>query len=82
MATTKTIEITKEWQKVADGDCVVQSLFYADEFCISIGSIPSDDMAYVLTTFNEPCSLEFGTSVFIKLPHSHTGENVALTVIA
>lgn len=79
--TTKSIEITKDWQKIADGDCVVQSLFYAGEFCVAVGDVPTDDMAYVLTTFNEPCTLEFGKPVFVKLPHSHTGDGERLTVI-
>lgn len=79
MATTKTIEITKDWQKVADGDCVVQSLFYADEFCISIGEA-SDD-AYILMKLNDACLIEFGASVYIKLPHSYTGQSEKITLI-
>lgn len=79
---TKTINVTKDWQQVADSDCVVQSLFYAGEFCLAVGTMPTDDHAYILTTFIEPCVLEFGTSVFIKLPHSYTGKGEKLTVIA
>lgn len=78
---TKSMQITKDWQQVANGDCVVQSLFYDEEFCIAIGSIPSDTDAYVLTTFNEPCTLEFGQAVFIKLPDNYTGNGEKITVI-
>lgn len=81
MTTTKTIEITKDWQQVSNGDCVVQSLFFDGQFCIAVGGVPSDDNAYLLTKLNEPLTLEFGASVFIKLPHSHTGDNVHLVVV-
>lgn len=81
MATTKTLEITKDWQQISNGDCVVQSLFYAGQFCVAIGSIPSDENAYLLMKFDEPYTLEFGAGVFIKLPHSYTGVGERLTVI-
>lgn len=79
--TTKSIEITKDWQQVSSGDCVVQSLFYVGQFCVAIGGVPSDDNAYLLTKLNEPLTLEFGKPVFVKLPHSHTGNVERLTVI-
>lgn len=78
---TTSIEITKDWQQVAGGDCVVQSLFYAGEFCVAVGGVPSDDNAYLLMKFIEPCTLEFGKAIFIKLPHSYTGVGERLTVI-
>lgn len=78
---TKTIDVTKDWQQVADSDCVVQSLFYAGEFCLAVGGMPTDDHAYVLMNFDKPCTLEFGKAVFLKLPHSYTGKGEKLTVI-
>jgi hypothetical protein len=79
MAATTQVTVTKNWQKISDGNCTVQSIVNPYLYQVAIGA--ASETNYIQLSLGEPVTFAFDSPVFCRLPQSHNRDSEKLTVI-